>query len=341
MPVFLFLYPLKIGVIGCGAVGIFYGARLCRSGEDVHFLLRSDFEIVRQRGVHVQSPEGDFHASPKCTSDPVQIGACDLVIVSLKTTANAEFPRLLSPLVGSNTALLTLQNGLGNEEELASIFGANKVLGGLCFVCLNRTAPGIVQHMAHGHIHLGEFKRAPSPRTHTIANLFRNAGIPVSLVDRLDVAHWEKLVWNIPFNGLSVASSVGWQGLESGTWDGVTRLKCLSTDQLLDDKRWFATVRALMREVILIANSLDLKLDDGLIEDHLLKTRNMGNYRPSTLVDFEMGREIERVLLFQRPLDHARRHGIPTPWLERLCKVLDQLTQPLCIQNKTMIRSDG
>src|SRR5439155_20443910 len=125
---------MKIAVVGCGALGSFYGAKLCRAGEDIHFLLRSDYEAVRRQGVFIQSPEGDFHVQPKSAKAPEEIGVSDLVLIGLKTTANDQFPRLLPPLVGPKTAVLTLQNGLGNEEQLAALLGSEKILGGLCFV---------------------------------------------------------------------------------------------------------------------------------------------------------------------------------------------------------------
>ena len=147
---------MKIAVVGCGALGSFYGAKLAVAGEDVHFLLRSDYEIVRRSGVRIQSVDGNFEAHPKCANSPRAIGQCDLVLIGLKTTANEAFASLLPELVGPGTALLTLQNGLGNEEQLAGLFGPERVLGGLCFVCLNRTAPGHIEHTAHGDIFLGE-----------------------------------------------------------------------------------------------------------------------------------------------------------------------------------------
>src|SRR5436305_14214616 len=106
---------MKIAVVGCGAVGSYYGARLARAGEEVHFLLRSDYEVVRSNGVAVRSPQGDFRVRPRCARAQQEIGASDLVIIGLKTTANDQFERLLPPLVASNTTVLTLQNGLGNE----------------------------------------------------------------------------------------------------------------------------------------------------------------------------------------------------------------------------------
>src|SRR6185369_853463 len=112
---------MKIAVVGCGAVGSFYGAKLLRAGQEVHFLLRTDYDVVRRKGVFIRSPEGDFNVRPRCAKTPEEIGPSDLVLIGLKATANDQFKKLLPPLAGKNTAVLTLQNGLGNEEALAKM----------------------------------------------------------------------------------------------------------------------------------------------------------------------------------------------------------------------------
>src|ERR1041385_8835856 len=204
---------MKIAVVGCGAVGSFYGAKLCRAGQDVHFLLRSDYDAVRRRGVFSRSREGDFNVRPRCAKTPQEIGVSELVLIGLKTTANDRFADLLPPLVGPETAVLTLQNGLGNEEQLAKLVRVEQILGGLCFVCLNRLEPGVIQHLDHGTIVIGEFQRWPEPRTHDLAAMFRNAGVNCKVTDNIAHAHWEKLVWYIPFNGLGVAGAAGYEAM--------------------------------------------------------------------------------------------------------------------------------
>ena len=104
---------MKIAVVGPGAVGSYYGAKLCRDGHEVHFLLRSDYEQVRRHGVRILSPEGDFNVRPKCARTSSEIGPCDLVLISIKSTANEALKQILPPLVSEETAVLTLQNGLG------------------------------------------------------------------------------------------------------------------------------------------------------------------------------------------------------------------------------------
>src|SRR5207244_3522055 len=149
------------------------------------------------------------------------------------------FPKLVPSLVGEKTAVLTLQNGLGNEEQLSKLFGPEKILGGLCFVCLNRLAPGKIQHIAHGKIVMGEFQRWPEPRTHDIASMIRHSGVPCDVTDNLAQVHWQKLVWNIPFNGLGVAGAAGYDAVMHGKLDTDKKPgACVTTDILLGDKKW-------------------------------------------------------------------------------------------------------
>ena len=319
---------MKIAIVGCGALGSYYGAKLCRAGQEVHFLLRSDYEVVRQQGVYIHSPEGDFQVNPVPAKTSAEIGISDLVLIGLKTTANDQFSRLLPPLVGPDTAVLTLQNGLGNEEELAALFGGGKVLGGLCFVCLNRVQPGVIHHTAHGRIVLGEFQRRPQTRTHHIAALFRQAGVPCEVTDDLERAHWEKLVWNIPFNGLGVAGAAGYDAAMTGRVpEGMVLGPCLTTDQLLTDARWEPLVRELMMEVIATANALGLAISETTAETQISRTRTMGAYKASTLLDFERGQLLELQSLFCEPLRWAQKTGVATPRLSGLCAVLQELNR--------------
>jgi 2-dehydropantoate 2-reductase len=317
---------MKIGVVGCGALGSFYGAKLHRDGQDVHFLLRSDYEIVRRRGVRVLSPEGDFHVQPRPARNPQEIGVCDLVVVALKTTANDQFQQLLPPLIGPSTTILTLQNGLGNEAQLAVLFGGQKIMGGLCFVCLNRIRPGVIEHLAHGKVVLGEYQGWPEPRTHDTASMFRHAGVPCKVTANLEQVHWEKLAWNIPFNGLGVASVAGYDALAQGHLPQNSRFgPCLTTDQLLADPRWAPLVRELMIEVITIANALGLPVPETVVEKQIEATRKMRAYKASTLVDYERRQSLEVESLFLKPLRAAKNAGVSTPRLEALCEILTKL----------------
>ncbi len=319
---------MKIAVVGCGALGSYYGAKLCQAGSQVHFLLRSDFDVVRKSGVWIESIKGNFHVQPECARAPEEIGPADLVLIGLKTTANHLLPRLLPPLTGPESVVLTLQNGLGNEAAVAAVVGAEKTLGGLCFVCLNRVAPGRIHHMAHGAIVMGEYSGAPQPRTHRICEMIAATGVPCSVAPHLEQAHWEKLVWNIPFNGLGVASAAGYEAVLRGKADPDATLNlCLTTDLLLADPRWEQLARGLMMETIAAARAKGFDVPESAAEYHISRTRQMGAYKSSTLLDFERGQPLELESLFLEPWREARRVGVPCPRLEALCAVLAELSR--------------
>jgi 2-dehydropantoate 2-reductase len=230
--------------------------------------------------------------------------------------------------------VLTLQNGLGNEEALARLFPSTQVMGGLCFVCLNRIAPGVIQHIGYGQVVLGELQRRPEPRTHELAARFRDAGVPCTVTDDLARAHWEKLVWNIPFNGLGVASAAGFDAFEHASHVSSSSplarrlsplLPCLTTDRLLADARWARLVRELMLEVIAAAQALGFDVPEAFADEQIARTRTMGAYKASTLIDFERGQPLELRSLFLEPLRQATQAGIAVPRLAALCAVLTDL----------------
>lgn len=297
----LFPFRPRIAIVGSGAVGCYYGGRLAQHGHEVHFLLRADYDAVRQNGLRVKSCDGDFDLPQvSCHRSTAEIGPCDLVIVAMKTTANDALPGLLPPLLGPDTLILTLQNGLGSDDFLARHFGAGRVLGGLCFVCINRTAPGVIEHLAQGHISLGEYSGPPRPRTQALAELLRASGISCGVEENLPAARWKKLVWNIPFNGLSIAA---------GSVDTATILATPALEQ---------RVRELMREIIDTARKLGHVIPLSLIHDMIERTRTMAGYKPSSLIDFLAGREVELDTIWGEPLQRAKAAGLAMPKLEQL-----------------------
>ncbi|MDQ6810174.1 MAG: 2-dehydropantoate 2-reductase [Verrucomicrobiota bacterium] len=299
---------MRIAVVGAGAIGSYYGAKLARTECDVNFLMRSQLEDVRRAGIHVREKEGGFRVTNlKCYGTTPEIGPCDLVLVALKTTANGALLELIPPLLHAGTMLVTLQNGLGNEEFLAEHFGADRVLGGLCFVCLNRIAPGVIDHHDVGRLAVGEYKGEPRQRTFAVVELFARAGVNCSVADDLRVERWRKLVWNIPFNGLAVAAG------------GVT------TDVILRDHDLHRATQALMAEIINAANACGVPVSQNEAELQLQRTASLGAYKPSTLIDFEAGRPLEIDAIWGEPLRRARAAGASTPRLEMLCALLTSL----------------
>src|SRR5438094_5716269 len=196
---------IGIGIVGSGAIGTYYGAKLAHAGSDVHFLMRGDLSEVLRNGIFVRGEGENFRVAPiNCYNSTKEIGPCDLVIIAVKATSNGDLLDLIPPLLHEHTMLVTLQNGLGNEEFLAEHFGAERVLGGLCFICVTRISRTEVQAYDCGTLAIGEYGRNASKRAHVIASQFAACGINCSVTDDLALERWRKLVWNIPFNGLSI-----------------------------------------------------------------------------------------------------------------------------------------
>ncbi len=317
---------MKIAIVGCGALGSYYGGKLHQANHQVHFILRSDFDYVKRHGITITSPQGDFKFRPRIALDPTTIGPCDLVIISLKTTANSKIEALVKPLTTDKTMVISLQNGLGNTELLSSFLPIEQVIGGLCFICVNRSAPGMIRHLDHGQITIGEARGWPEPRTHELASSFQNAGIPCKVTDTLRKAQWEKLVWNIPFNGLGVTGRFGFDFFHSR--ENVLPKQHsapLSTEALLTDHRWLETVSKLMHEIIEVANELGHPIKHALADRMILNTRSMKDYHPSTVIDFELGRPLEFESMFAIPLAEAATTNISTPIFKRVCQILQHL----------------
>jgi 2-dehydropantoate 2-reductase len=173
---------------------------------------------------------------------------------------------------------------------------------------------------------IGEYKRASQARTHHFTQVMTGAGVACKVTENLEQARWEKLVWNIPFNGLGVAGAAGLDAVLQGRMPpGAKRQGCLTTDLLLSHPGWERLVRELMMETIAAARAQNLDVPEAAADRQIARTRLMGAYKASTLIDFENGRELELEGLFLEPLRRARQAGVPCPRLAALCGVLAQL----------------
>lgn len=292
-------------IIGTGALGGFYGARLQRAGCELHFLLHSDYEHVRQHGLVCDSKDGDF-TLPKVNAyaDVRDMPRCDVVCVCLKTTHNQLLPQLLPPVVKDDGVVLVMQNGLGIEEQVAGIVGPQRVMGGLCFLCSNKVGPGHIRHLDYGHIGLGEFVvRGVSERMRGIGDDLQQAGIQVQLAEDLAIARWEKLVWNIPYNGYSVVLDA-------------------TTEELMKNPHTRQLVEDIMREVVAGARACGAAVADEVVPKLLAYTDKMIPYRTSMKIDHDEGQPMEVETIFGNPLRAVQPAGAKSPRLEQLYRQL-------------------
>jgi 2-dehydropantoate 2-reductase len=292
----------SIAIVGAGALGSYYGARLALSGADVRFLLRRDRAHVRAHGFTLKERDGTRHLKDVAAfASTAEIGPVDLVLVTLKTTSNGELGTLLAPLMGPTTRVATLQNGLGNEECIAALVGPERVLGAMCYLGVTRAGPGeLVGHLTPGAIAIGEFGRPVGETARELAALFERAGVRARLEENLAEARWQKLLWNVPFNGLSIVGG------------GIT------TDRIIADPALAAEARALMEELAAAGRKQGFDVTPKHIAWQFEITPKLGAYQPSSLVDFLAGREVEIEAIWGEPLRRAQAVGVPVPRLEAL-----------------------
>ena len=291
---------MRYGVIGTGAVGGYYGARLARSGQEVHFLLHSDYEYVCRHGLSVDSCDGSFRlARPNVYADTALMPPCDVVLVALKSTNNHMLPRLLPPLLQAGTLVVLVQNGIGVEEDVQRMFPGVALAAGLAFICSAKTEPGRVNHQCYGSINIGNYSCSDPQLVAQLVEELRQAGIEANSVE-YSTARWRKAVWNMPFNGMTVA------------------LHC-QTDELLQNPSTRSLVRAQMMEIVHATRAMHVEgVDEAFVEKMIETTDAMTPYSPSMRLDWDFGRPMELDYIYTRPCRLAREAGCPMPRLEML-----------------------
>ncbi len=292
---------MSIAVVGAGAVGGWYGGRLAEAGHEVHLVTRADAATIAQTGLTLRDRQGERQvrvASARPTTDG--LGPCDVVVVAAKATANATLPDQVRPLIGPRTILVTLQNGMGNVEAFADLVPGDRLVAGLCFVCINRLAPGVVENTLAGNVRMAAAQGPANDAVLAAVALFAGAGIDCRAEDSLEAVLWKKLCWNIPFNGLAIAAGG------------------LTTDRIVGDLALRSRARRLMDEVAAAAAARGHPFDEKHIRWQLEMTDGMGPYRPSSLIDYLAGREVEVDGIWGEPLRRGEAAGARMPELRTL-----------------------
>jgi 2-dehydropantoate 2-reductase len=291
---------LNIAVIGAGAIGGYYGARLFHAGHRVHFLLRSDYDCVKKNGLKVASILGDFSVdAPLAYCNIKDMPPCDIVCVTVKTTANEEIFPLLACIVKAGTVILLMQNGFSYEYMLARLYPQCHIIAGLCFICAFREGPAYVRHSAYGKISLAALNKNGEQRLREIVSIFANAAMEYEIIPDLAEARWRKLVWNIPYNGLCAI------------------MNC-PTDKLTASPSMRQAIRAIMEEVIAAANACNTGIDYSFADEMEKMTDAMPSYSPSMRLDFLAGRPLETEGIYGKPILCAEKYGFDMKYTKML-----------------------
>ena len=291
---------MRYGIIGVGAIGGYYGSKLAHSGQEVHFLSHSDYQFVKENGMQVDSCDGSFHLDQvNVYQHPEDMPKCDVVVVGLKTINNHLLPELLPPLLHEHTAVVLIQNGVGVEADVQQMFPNVQLIAGLAFICSAKTEPGRVNHQCYGSINLANYSCKDEVLFENILKDFTDAAIPAASVP-YDEARWKKAVWNMPFNGMTVALN--------------TR-----TDLLLKNPATRQLIRDLMMEVVEASRALGISgVDEAFVEKMIQMTDEMTPYSPSMKLDYDFHRPMEIHYLYTRPIEIARAAGYRMAKLEML-----------------------
>jgi 2-dehydropantoate 2-reductase len=300
---------MRIAILGSGAVGGYYGARLSRMGHEVTFLARgAHLAAIRERGLEIRSPLGDFVVKAEATDDPAAVGVVDAVLFAVKTYDNDTALPMLRPLAGPSTTVLTLQNGVDSVDQVASVVGRDAVLGGATYIATALAAPGLIEQTGtHRRVVFGEVfgqRESVTPRVARLAAAMIAADIQAEPKADVRVPLWEKFVYLAPFAGFTGAAR-------------------LPIGALWSQSGFPALFLEAVGEVERVARAEGVKVSPTVGQDI---TRYIESIPPTTrsslLIDLQQGKRIEVEALPGSVARRGARVGVATPIMSALYSVL-------------------
>lgn len=298
---------IEIVIIGSGAVGSVYGGMLSLLPEtNVSILCRSDYDTVKQNGIKIESIWKNFIFNPCQVIKNLQEyeGIPDYIIVTLKVLPEINLTKILNSIHKSSVIVL-LQNGIGIEKKAKEEFPENDLLSCLAFTCINRISSGYVKHYDYGTLNLGAYGELKNNKSLFLLNdLFSKAGVPCSVSDDILSARWKKLVWNAPFNPISV--------LGGG----------IDTEQILKHPETLLLTEQVMKEVISISKADGHSVPDETVQRMIDMTLNMNPYKTSMLLDYEAGRPMEVEAILGNSVRIAKEYNLKVPHMETMYALL-------------------
>lgn len=297
---------MKIAVMGAGGIGGCYGGLLAQAGNDVTLIARgAHLAAIKEKGLQLIQPEADFTVAVAATDDPSQVGPVDLVVFSVKAHQNSKAVPLIEPMIGEDTTILTIQNGVESADELGQDYGAERVLPGSAYLLSNITSPGVIKQLSLvPRVAFGESNGDRSQRAVAIRDSFCEANIEAELSDDISKALWSKLLYNSPANGMASAAR-------------------LSPRDLIEYPHGAAMFRSAIQEVANVGTAYGIPFgqDDVQGAMDLITARPMGA-RGSMQADLEAGRPLELEAIVGSVGRIGRKVNVPTPVFDMLYTLL-------------------
>ena len=304
---------LRVAVFGAGAVGSYYGARLADGGADVSLIARGrQLDALRSTGLSIVEPEGTRSYRLRTTDDPAAIGPVDVVLFCVKSYDTVEAAGRLGPLLRDATAVVSLQNGIDNEDRIVAVVGGEHVLGGAAYILAAIREPGIIEAAGPRGIVIGELVPGPpSDRVRAIVAVGERAGLDVRASDDVRVALWEKYTLLVAFSAMT----------------GTVRLPI---GDIRDAPAAAAMLRAIMTEVWSVGRASGVPLADELVDRQMtLLLSQDGGATTSLYHDLVTGHRMELDALQGAAIRLGHDHDVPTPYLDAAYAIL----QPWAIRN--------
>ncbi len=293
-------------LVGTGAVGSYYGARLAQAGSRVSVLCRSDYEAVKKNGITITSVAGDYQFNPvQVIRDAGEYGEKpDFIIVATKVLPEINVPDLIKKAVYPATSIVLLQNGIEIESPVAAAFPDNEIISAIAFISVHRPAFGVIAHMDYGRAIIGRYPSGTSEQIEALARRFRSAGVPCDIDHDIVAARWRKLMWNAPFNPISVLCG------------GATTAEMTGSEPTLK------LAVAVMTEIAALAEKAGHPVPASAIDKIVADTRSMAPTRTSMLQDYELRRPMEVEAILGNTVRIAHRLNVPVPHCESLYGLL-------------------
>ena len=304
----------KVLLIGAGALGVFFASKLAKAGAETAIVARSDYETAKLRGYEVDDkgtvnrylPDHVIRRAAECPFIP------DYILFTAKVLPEADPAKLTAGIIlKPSTAVVLIQNGIAIEDKIAELFPKQEILSAVAYLCASRPEPGKVLNTGPGRLEIGSYPAgAPSQTAKRLAEMFNAGGAPCKLLENIQQARWRKLLWNVPFNPVSVLAGGG------------------DTGWLCDGSELEKLCRDLMDEVIAAVASAGIEITSREADDMMAYTKSLSPYNSSMLQDYLAGRPLEVEAILGNPLRIARKNGVAVPKIEAcyaLLKSVDSL----------------
>jgi 2-dehydropantoate 2-reductase len=289
---------MKIGVVGVGGVGGYFGGLLARTGLDIHFVARGKhLRAIQEEGLQIVSSQGSFQVLLHATSEPHEIGPVDLVLFCVKSFDTVDAARLMEPMVEDGTVILSLQNGIDNIDKLIESYGEERVMGGTAYIESSLAAPGVIAHTGSlGRLVIGELSGEITPRATNILQLLHQASIDAELSENIQRILWEKFLFICAVHGVSTLCRAP-LGLV---------LSCPETRELLI---------GVMREVAELARTRGVAMSEQAVNDAMAMVESYKRqFKCSMLRDLEWRRPMEIEALNGMVVRLGNTHALATPF---------------------------